>query len=296
MQAIQKAEGFEAQKLIVFPDAFLEDVSRHPLVKPVYVTDIGFFPRAQYHYRERPDGCSTHIFIYCVEGEGWVILENNRKLPIYKNTLVVIPARTPHIYGAAEANPWSIYWFHLEGEAVQQFIQSFNMHKSTLYVPATEGVRIINLFEECYEILLYKGYSFKHYLYVSQAMRYLLGIIALLQGEASQDERKNVYIELSIQYMIEQIHTSLTLGELANHVNLSKPHFIHLFKQITGYSPIDYYLRLKIQRSCQYLDLTDQTIKTVSKNVGIQDPYYFSRVFRKIMGQSPSDYRKTKKR
>lgn len=296
MQAIQKAEGFEAQKLIVFPDAFLEDVSRHPLVKPVYVTDIGFFPHAQYHYRERPGGCSTHIFIYCVEGEGWVILENNRKLPIYKNTLVVIPARTPHIYGAAEANPWSIYWFHLEGEAVQQFIQSFNMHKSTLYVPATEGVRIINLFEECYEILLYKGYSFKHYLYVSQAMRYLLGIIALLQGEASQDERKNVYIELSIQYMIEQIHTSLTLGELANHVNLSKPHFIHLFKQITGYSPIDYYLRLKIQRSCQYLDLTDQTIKTVSKNVGIQDPYYFSRVFRKIMGQSPSDYRKTKKR
>ena len=153
MQTIQKAEGFEAQKLIVFPDAFLEDVSRHPLVKPVYVTDIGFFPHAQYHYRERPDGCNTHIFIYCVEGEGWVllplpankILENNRKLPIYKNTLLVIPARTPHIYGAEEANPWSIYWFHLEGEAVQQFIQSFNMLKSTLYVPATEGVRIINL-------------------------------------------------------------------------------------------------------------------------------------------------------
>ena len=296
MQTIQKAEGFEAQKLIVFPDAFLEDVSRHPLVKPVYVTDIGFFPHAQYHYRERPYGCSTHIFIYCVEGEGWVMLENNRKLPIYKNTLVVIPARTSHIYGAAEANPWSIYWFHLEGEAVQQFIQSFNMHKSTLYVPATEGVRIINLFEECYEILLYKGYSFKHYLYVSQAMRYLLGIIALFQGEASQDERKNVYIERSIQYMVEQMHSSLTLGELANHVNLSKPHFIHLFKQITGYSPIDYYLRLKIQRSCQYLDLTDQTIKTISKSVGIQDPYYFSRVFRKIIGQSPSDYRKTKKR
>ena len=304
MQTIQKAEGFEAQKLIVFPDAFLEDVSRHPLVKPVYVTDIGFFPHAQYHYRERPDGCNTHIFIYCVEGEGWVllplpankILENNRKLPIYKNTLLVIPARIPHIYGAAEANPWSIYWFHLEGEAVQQFIQSFNMHKSTLYVPATEGVRIINLFEECYEILLYKGYSFKHYLYVSQVMRYLLGIIALLQGEASQDERKNVYIERSIQYMIEHMQCSLTLGELANHVNLSKPHFIHLFKQITGYSPIDYSLRLKIQRSCQYLDLTDHTIKVISKRVGIQDPYYFSRVFRKIMGQSPSDYRKTKKR
>lgn len=71
--------------------------------------------------------------------------------------------------------------------------------------------------------------------------------------------------------------------------------FIHLFKQVTGYSPIDYYMRLKIQRACQYLDLTDYSVKEISKNVGIEDPYYFSRMFSKIMGQSPSDYRKRQK-
>src|SRR5690242_5324557 len=69
MQTIRKADGFEAEKLIVFPDALLEDISQHLLVKPIYVTDIGFFPRAQYHYRERPEGCNTAIFIYCVAGK-----------------------------------------------------------------------------------------------------------------------------------------------------------------------------------------------------------------------------------
>ncbi|HEY7418589.1 MAG TPA: AraC family transcriptional regulator [Ktedonobacteraceae bacterium] len=296
MQSIRKADGFEDQKLIVFPDAFLEVVSRHPLAKSVYVTDIGFFPHAQYHYRERPNGCNTAIFIYCIEGEGWAILDNNEKeITIRENTLLVIPSHTPHIYGAAEANPWSIYWFHLNGEAVSDFIDSLDMDKSSLHVPASLAVRIIEIFEQCYEILLYKGYVLKQYIYVSQAMRYLLGMFTLLQGEPRQDEMKHVYVERAIQYMVEHIQSSLTLDEIAHHVGLSKPHFVHLFKQVTRYSPIDYFLRLKIQRSCQYLDLTDYHIKEISKSVGIQDPYYFSRVFCKVMGQAPSEYRKTKR-
>src|SRR5579884_890073 len=295
MQAIRKADGFEAEKLIVFPDALLEDIAHHLLVKPVYITDIGFFPHAQYHYRERPEGCNTSIFIYCVEGEGWAILENTKKVLVPANTLLVIPAHVPHIYGAAESDPWSIYWFHLNGEVVDQFIENFEMANSLLYVPASQAIRIIELFDQCYETLLYKGYSLKHYLFVSQAIHYLLGIFTLLQGEPHRDEMKNIHVERAIQYMIEHLEASLTLDELANHIGLSKPHFVHLFKQVTRYSPIDYYLRLKVQRSCQYLDLTSDSIKEISKSIGIADPYYFSRLFHKVMGQSPSAYRKIKR-
>ncbi|MGE7057069.1 helix-turn-helix domain-containing protein, partial [Paenibacillus glucanolyticus] len=76
---------------------------------------------------------------------------------------------------------------------------------------------------------------------------------------------------------------------------LSVPHFTFRFKEATGYSPIDYYLRLKIQLACQHLDLTGQSIKEISHRLGFQDPYYFSRLFKKIMGKSPSDYRDTRK-
>ncbi|GHO68151.1 transcriptional regulator [Ktedonobacter sp. SOSP1-52] len=294
MKIIQKADGFEAQKLIVLPEAFLEDASPHSLLKPLYVTDIGFFPHARYHYRERSNGCDEHIFIYCAEGEGWVILERGKKQRIPKGRLLVIPAKTPHIYGASEDDPWSIYWFHLKGEAVVNFVQQFDMLNATLHVPSTQATKIINLFEECYSILQYKGYSLRHYLYVSQALHYLLGMCILLHGEAQEDDNKKEVIERAIQYMLEQIQSSLTLDDLAHHVNLSKPHFIHMFKQVTGYSPIDYYLRLKMQRSCLYLDMTNASIKEVSKSVGIHDPYYFSRVFRKVIGQSPSDYRRSR--
>jgi len=291
MQTIHKADGFEAQKLLVLPDKLLGDISHHPLMKSLYVTDIGFFPSARFHYRERPGGCDAAIFIYCVEGEGWVIFEKEEKVVVPANTLLVIPAHTPHIYGAAETDPWSIYWFHLQGEEVEAFIQCFMLSNSMLRIPTRQTINILNLFNTCYETLFYKGYSWRHTLFVSQVMKHLLSSIALLQNETPQEERKKEYIKRSIQYMICHVHTLITLEELANHVHLSKPHFIHLFKEVTGYTPIDYSMRLKVQQACTFLDLTDQSVKDVSKRVGIQDPYYFSRVFHKIVGQSPSEYR-----
>jgi AraC-like DNA-binding protein/mannose-6-phosphate isomerase-like protein (cupin superfamily) len=295
MQTIHKADGFEAQKLLVLSDKLLEDISRHPLVKPLYVTDIGFFPSAHYHYRERPEGCDAAIFIYCTEGEGWVLFEKGRKIAVPANTLLVIPARTPHTYGATETDPWSIYWFHIKGEAVEAFIQCLPLSNCTVRIPTTQTIDILGLFNLCYETLLYKGYSWRYHLFVSQVMRHLLGSIALLRNETQQEGRKNEYIERSVHYMMRSIQASLTLDDLAEHVHLSKPHFIHLFKEVTGYTPIDYYMRLKIQQACYYLDLTDQTVKEVSRSVGMQDPYYFSRVFHKIMGLSPSEYREIKK-
>lgn len=295
MQIIQKADGFEAQKLLVLPDTVVSEAARHPLVQSLYITDIGYFPCARHHYRERPEGCDTAIFIYCVKGEGWVAFEQGIQVTIPANTLLVIPMHTPHSYGAMETNPWSIYWFHAKGEAVSTFIQDFQMINSTVYIPTTQTVQILHLFNQCYDTLLYKGYSLKHHIYVSQTMRYLLGSIVLLRGESHQDQQKQEYTERAIQYMFERIHASVTLDEIAQHIHLSKPHFIYLFKQVTGYSPIDYFLRLKIQRACQYLDLTDQSVKEVSWRIGIHDPYYFSRVFHKIMGLSPTNYRKMKK-
>lgn len=294
MQIIHKADGFEAQRLLVIPDIFLEQISQHPLVNSMLLTDIGFFPHARHHYRERANGCDAYIFIYCIDGEGWLIAKDQPKTLIRKNTLVVIPASVPHIYGASETDPWSIYWFHLKGTEVEQLVRHFDISNHTLYVPPLQATRIAHLFNECYETLLYKGYSLKHYLYVSLSMRHLLGMFLLLQSETQQDGKQNKAVDSAIQYMLEHIQSSITLSELAEHVGLSKPHFIHLFKRVTGYSPIDYCLHLKIQRSCLYLELTMTSVKEVCQRVGFQDPYYFSRLFHKIMGQSPTAYRQAR--
>src|SRR5690606_40995788 len=61
---------------------------------------------------------------------------------------------------------------------------------------------------------------------------------------------------------------------------------------ILGYSPIEYFNHLKIQHACQLLQFSDRRIFEIALAIGIEDPYYFSRLFSTQMGISPKQYRK----
>lgn len=67
-------EGFERQIHYVIPRHFLKTVEHYPLLHALFPTDIGWYPNARYHYRERPLGSPEHILIYCAAGSGWSTL------------------------------------------------------------------------------------------------------------------------------------------------------------------------------------------------------------------------------
>jgi AraC-like DNA-binding protein len=83
--------------------------------------------------------------------------------------------------------------------------------------------------------------------------------------------------------------------QMAAAAGLSIPHYSDLFRRATGYPPVEHFLRLKIQRACQLLDTTELRVNEVAAAVGSTDPFYFSRFFRKITGQSPRAYRQVVK-
>ncbi|WP_100407397.1 AraC family transcriptional regulator [Bacillus solitudinis] len=290
----KKAQGFSEQKLIVLPENVINQVSTHPLIRSLYLTDLGFFPNAEYHYREREAGSSTHIVIYCVKGEGWYQLNNQRKVYVQPNTLFVLPPNIAHTYGTTEKKPWSIYWFHLKGDRVPDYLENLQSFEQPLAISINKSHKLIDLFHECFH-LLQRGYMLNNMIYVSQALAHFLGIVFYGNSQLQTHLSKSNSIEMSIQFMTDHLQQSFSLDELASHVNLSKSHYVHLFTKTTGYTPIDYFNRLKIQLASKYLDLTDLSIKEISTNIGIHDSYYFSRLFSKIMGQSPSKYRKNKK-
>lgn len=98
-------------------------------------------------------------------------------------------------------------------------------------------------------------------------------------------------LENVISYMVDNLDKNLTLEDLSKFSNVSKYHFLRVFKLKTGYPPLEYYTRLKIQKSCELLELSDLKIYQISFYLGFQNPYYFSNVFRKIIGKSPQQYR-----
>ncbi|MFC7441159.1 response regulator [Laceyella putida] len=94
------------------------------------------------------------------------------------------------------------------------------------------------------------------------------------------------------QYMDEHYTRPLSLEEVAAHVRLSPHYFSKLFKERFQMNFMDYLTGLRIEQAKQLLLHSDCSLKEICFSVGYKDPNYFSRVFKKITGVSPSEYRR----
>ena len=170
--ALRKKDGFKGQRLIVIPESIRRILIENPITNSLYLSDIGYYPKASMHYCERRRGTPEDILIYCVDGEGWIEADN-RSFHLTANQFFIIPAGMPHKYGADNANPWSIYWLHFCGQKSGVF--------SSMYLRVGDITTVANnriedrlaIFEEIYQNLN-MGYSIENLEYVSMCLWHLL--------------------------------------------------------------------------------------------------------------------------
>lgn len=207
----------------------------------------------------------------------------------------MVPAYAPHIYGADEAHPWSIHWFHAKGSTINPFLKELGITIGQPVIGLGDDTQLLALFEEVLSVLE-QGYTTIQLVYASQALAHLIATMIRDHRQMPQ-ENANVHQRISqtINFMIQHLNQSLQLDALAAMANLSRSRYMHLFKQQTGYAPIDYFIRLKMHRACQLLDTTDSSVKVIAGQLGYEDPLYFSRVFRSVMDMTPTDYRESHK-
>lgn len=293
---VRLKSGFNGERAIVIPQLIIKMMEQDPLVSALHITDIGYYPKASYHFRERKEPINQYVFIYCIDGSGW-FRAGEKEYAVSANQYFILPAGVAHAYASDPNNPWTIYWIHFKGTLAPYYAQQ-TAHP--VDIKAEIHSRISNriaLFEEIFNTLK-SGYSSENLYYASSLFHYYLGSLKYIQqyrnaGKETIDD-SNV-AEIAIHYMKENIERKLSLQELSDHLGYSVSHLSMLFKKKTGHSPLSYFNLLKIQQACFMLDSTDMKINQLCYKIGIEDTYYFSRLFHKIMGISPKDYRKSKK-
>jgi ABC-type Fe3+-hydroxamate transport system substrate-binding protein len=97
-------------------------------------------------------------------------------------------------------------------------------------------------------------------------------------------------VEKTIVYMTGHFNENVTREKLAALVGLNPEHYSRIFKKYKGVSPIDYMTELRMEQAKQLLHQTSGSIRAIAKQVGYEDPYYFSRRFKQIVGVSPSGF------
>lgn len=274
---------------LVLPRFLVDQLAAHPLTRDLYPLALGHYPRARGHRMER-DGHDDCLLLYCTAGQGWLETGGERA-SVGPGTLVVLPPGVAHRYGADPREPWTLWWCHCQGEALPALLEHLALGDRRTVDIGLHG----SVISEFHALLAVRqtGFAPDAYVHAAAQLRALLTFFALLAHRAGETRGETLDVARVTAWLREHVEQPVELAELvAATSDLSVFHFARRFRAATGMAPIQYFIHLRMEHACRLLDMSDAPVHRIARQLGYDDPYYFSRLFRKVIGVAPSDYRK----
>lgn len=276
----------------ITPQFMLQELSTNAVTKGCYPMAIGYYPHARGHSINRRLH-DDNLLIYCTDGTGHVETEFFEG-EVKQGDVLLIPAGHAHHYHADTVSPWTVYWFHFDGKSSRELIDNLLYQTNQPVTSVGLQPQLIADFKRLFNTR-HTGYRSAAYIHAASIVRQILCYLAMEIRDAQAAQQHNFSLEAIQQFMLEHLGGELSLDTLATHFNLSKYHFSNKYKQLTGYPPIKHFIHMKMEHACYLLDSNQSSIKTISSQLGYDDPLYFSRLFRKTTGFTPTAYRQQKR-
>lgn len=233
----------------------------------------------------RPNGRSDYLLFYVAKGSEHLFL--NTEVELTEGSFVIFRPFEKQIHIQKSPKVSEFYFVHFN--APKDF-DLFGLESSVAYF-SKPSTKIIDLFEEIINEL-----QSKQPVYEELCATKLFNIFFLLKRKCERATNPlgqyTDKISFIIQKMNKEYEKNYSLEEYAKMCCMSKYHFLRVFKDVTGCSPIDYRNSIKLEHAKELLCETDNTIDEISMNVGYTSNAYFCNAFKLKFGISPSLYRK----
>lgn len=190
---------------------------------------------------------------------------------------------------------WSLSWIHFDGAMMEAIYSKYKERGGKTVFRCENQKRYQNLVQEVFSIA-----ASESYVRDMKIAEKLTGLLAYLMEDAWSSEKAEIHLAPKRQSTKEikeyiDIHYTdkLTLGFLANKFFMNKEYLAHVFKEEYGFTVNGYISHVRVTKAKNLLRFSGETIEQISAEVGIDDPNYFSRTFKRVEGVSPSRYRKS---
>lgn len=244
-------------------------------------------------YFFRPDKgrmLDNYQFIYISHGRGTCNFHPNTSIEVNAGDMLIIPPFTWHSYWPDRKTGWHEHWIGMRGSAIENRFRNGFVSPSQRIFKIGYNEEIIEYYRRASAIadLEMPGYQ-----QVLAGLANLIFSLALYQdtNQMFANDRNIELIEQARTILRENYLTDITPQEVAKLINMSYSLFRKVFKEYNNISPTQYVIELKLQNARKLLMNTDKSIKEIAFYLNYDDPLYFSSLFKKHVGYSPSTFR-----
>lgn len=261
--------------------------------KPLFVSCCGTYqlrkkPKLPTH---RPRGRWDYQILYIASGKGYFYFDGVEHIVSAGNMVVYRPKEEQRYcyYGVDQTE---VYWVHFTGGNVKNILRKYGIMDDIRVIHTGTSLEYKHIFEQMIqEIKLCKED------YEELLVHHLQHLLILIHRALTNKPReKTMFLMTSmnnaVQYFHENYNQQICIEDYAATQNMSVSWFIRNFKEYTDATPTQYLLSLRISNAQTLLETTNYNVTEISEIVGYDNPLYFSRLFKKQIGMSPSDYRK----
>lgn len=198
-------------------------------------------------------------------------------------------------YRADTAEPWHYFWIGFSGENPEGLLGEIGLSPASPVFSFGDTAEMKRIFDRVHFL---PEESVKAQLELVSVLYALLSRIEVKEAPSSSAYRLfhtgKEYADTAALYIEQQYASRVTVGALAAHLGLHRSYFSTLFKKHYGVSPQDYLIRVRIEKAKTLLGENAISVADVARTVGYEDPLLFSRIFRRVCGVSPTEYRNKK--
>ena len=292
MQAAVKRGYFTAspsvqsERILYTPSAFARSSLLH-------VQEVGTL-RALRPHTSRREGLASYLCFAVTQGEG-ELTYGGRRYPLHAGDVAFVDCRRAYAHstgGDERAALWSLQWCHFYGPSMPAIYAKYCERGGEPVIHPASLAPYAALMTEVYELANSGDYI--RDMRINERLNALLTLLmetSWHQGSGGSAPRK-LEIQRVKAYIDERFAERLTLDEVAGRFYIDKHYLARLFKEQVGVTLTGYVQQVRITHAKQMLRFTDQRIEEIGAQCGIGDLNYFSRVFKKLEGVSPSEYRR----
>jgi AraC-like DNA-binding protein len=236
----------------------------------------------------------THAVVMVERGHGWLLSDKAGAIEISGPALFWLPAGMTHGYGPDPGESWDERWALFSGNLADEWLRQRLIDEAAPMVPLENPREMRHLFTT-----LQDEFAEDNPLGLAASAATLYRIVIEAAGQASRataDAKADATIEKVVEALESRAFEPVDMTALASEFGLSPATLRRRFAAATDLSPKAFQLRLRIDHAKQLLTTSNLAIEAISRAIGLDDAFYFSRLFQDRERCSPSEFRRRHRR